>query len=137
MRCVKLKILCGKSPQVLPASQQVNRVGKFLYKHLEGAYDYKKSGNMYDVYCTLLYQLKEEFGGNPDDVEEMTININITTYQNKLRINTIELTPKERTLGFDLMKPEDLVDLQKASEIIFWKVGNRIRKAYQNYVILF
>lgn len=67
----------------------------------------------------------------------MTININITTYQNKIRINTIEMTPMERTLGFDLMKPEDMMDLQKAKEIIIWIVGNRIRKAYKDYIILF
>lgn len=133
-----MKILCVKQNQPqMPASQQVNRVGKYLYKHLDGAYDYKKSGNMYDVYCTLLYQLKPEFGGEVNDVKEMTIDINITTYQNKLRINTIEMTPKERTLGFDLMKPEELIDLQKAMEIIIWKVGNRIRKAYKDYIILF
>lgn len=133
-----MKILCAKSNlPVIPASQQVNRVGKYLYKHLDGAYKYTKSGNMYDIYCTLLYELKEECGGTPNDVQEMTININITTYQNKLRINTIEMTPMERTLGFDLMKPEELVDLKKASEIILWKVGNRIRKAYKDYRILF
>lgn len=133
-----MKILCAKSIQPqMPASQQVNRVGKYLYKHLDGGYDYKKSGNMFDVYCTLLYQLKPELGGDVNDVKEMTIDINITTYQNKLRINTIEMTPKERTLGFDLMKPEELIDLQKAMEIIIWKVGNRIRKAYKDYIILF
>lgn len=129
-----MKILCANS---VPASLQVNRVGKFLYKHLEGAYDYKKSGNMCDVYCTLLYQLKEELGGDPNDVQEMTININITTYQNKLRINTVEMTPMERTLGYDIMKPEDLVDLRKAMDVVIWKVGNRIRKAYKDYIILF
>lgn len=133
-----MKILCAANkPTQIPASQQVNRVGKYLYKHLDGAYEYHKSGNMYDVYCTLLYELKEEFGGTKNDVKDMTININITTYQNKLRINTIEMTPQERTLGFDLMKPEELIDLQEAMNIIKKKVGNRIRRAYKNYIILF
>lgn len=121
----------------IPASQQVNRVGKYLYKHLDGAYKYVKSGNMYDVYCTLLYQLKPECGGKVNDVQEMTININITTYQNKIRINTIEMTPEERTLGYDTMKPEEMIDLKQAMEIIIWKVGNKIRKAYKDYLILF
>lgn len=130
-------ILCKTAQPQIPASQQVNRVGKYLYNQLDGAYKYVKSGNMYDVYCTLLYELKAEFGGIPNDVQEMTININITTYQNKLRINTIEMTPQERTLGFDIMKPEELADLKQAMEIIIWKVGNRIRKAYKDYTILF
>ena len=121
----------------LPASTQVNRVGKYLYNHLDGAYKYTKSPNMYDVYVTLLYQLKPEYDGGVNEVEEMTININITTYQNKVRVNTIEMTPMERTLGYDITKPEEMIDLQKAMEIIKWKVGNRIRKAYKEYIILF
>ena len=125
------------SQQNIPASLQVNRAGKFLYKHLDGAYKYEKSSNMYDVYVTLLYQLKPECSSEVNDVQEMTININITTYQNKIRINTIEMTPMERTLGFDLMKPEEMIDLKTAMEIIKWKVGNRIRKAYKDYLILF
>lgn len=132
-----MKILCTKSNQPqIPASQQVNRIGKYLYKHLDGAYKFHKSGNMYDVYCTLLYELKEEYSGTKNDVQEMTININITTYQNKIRINTIEMAPQERTLGSDSMKPEELTDLQTAMKIILWKVGNRVRKAYKDYIIL-
>lgn len=92
---------------------------------------------MYDVYCTLLYQLKPEYVGKVNDVQEMTININITTYQNKIRINTIEMTPKEHTLGYDTMKPEEMIDLKQAMEIIIWKVGNKIRKAYKTYLLLF
>lgn len=132
-----MKIYIRSASQQIPAGLQVNRVGKYLYKHLDGAYKYEKSPNMYDVYVTLLYQLKPECGGEVNDVQEMTININITTYQNKIRINTIEMTPMERTLGFDSMKPEEMVDLKTAMEIIKWKVGNRIRKAYKDYLILF
>lgn len=133
---MKIYIRSASHEKIL-ASLQVNRVGKYLYKHLDGAYKYERSSNMYDVYVTLLYQLKPECGGAVNDVQEMTIKINITTYQNKIRINTTEMTPIERTLGFDLMKPEDMMDLQKAKEIIIWIVGNRIRKAYKDYIILF
>lgn len=131
-----MKILC-KSESNIPASQQVNRVGKYLYKHMDGAYKFVKSGNMYDIYVTLLYELKQEFGGTPNNVQEMTININITTYQNKLRINTIEVTPQERVLGSDVIKPEELEDLEVAMKIIKSKVSNRISKAYEGYNILF
>ncbi|MCM1222050.1 MAG: hypothetical protein NC548_47030 [Lachnospiraceae bacterium] len=133
---MKIYIRSASQP-ILPASKQVNRVGKYLYKHLDGAFRYAADRNMYDVYVTLLYQLKPECGGETNDVREMTININITTYQNKIRINTIEMNPVERTLGFDLMKPEEMMDLEKAQKIIIWKVGNRIRKAYKDYLILF
>ena len=125
------------SKNVPPASTVVNRVGKYLYNNLDGAYKFTKGPNTYDVYVTLLYELKEEYGGVPNDVQEMTINISITTYKDKIRVNTIEMTPEERTLGFDLFPVESMEDPKLAMSIIQWKVGNRIRKAYKNYKILF
>lgn len=131
-----MKIYC-KAANIPPASTVVNKVGKYLYSHLDGAYKFTKDRNTFDVYVTLRYELKEEFGGTPNDVQEMTVNISITTYQNKIRVDTIEMTPDERTLGFDLFKVEDMLDMELAMSIIKWKVGNRIRKAYKNYIILF
>lgn len=131
-----MKIYC-KTTNIPPASTVVNKVGKYLYNHLDGAYKFTKDRNTFDVYVTLLYELKEEFGGTPNDVQEMTVNISITTYQNKIRVDTIEMTPDERTLGFDLFKVEDMLDMELAMSTIKWKVGNRIRKAYKNYIILF
>jgi hypothetical protein len=72
-----------------------------------------------------------------NDVDEMTINVSITTYQNKIRVNTIEVDPMERTLGYDLFKPEEMVDLVSASKKIMEKVHKRIKKAYEKYDILF
>lgn len=132
-----MKIYCDYGNDPMPATKQVNRVGKYLKKHMDGAYKYVQRANECDVYVTLLYQLKPEYGGLPNDVHEMTIDINITTYQNKLRVNTIEVTPEERTLGFDLIKPEDLRNLEQGKEIVQMIVGNRIRKAYRDYLILF
>lgn len=134
-----MKILCKTSgnQNQIPASQQVNRVGKYMYKHLDGAFKAVKTSNTYDVYTTLLYQLSPEYGGLVNDVQEMTLNISITTYQNKIRVNTIEMTPKERTLGFDLFKPEMMSDLQSASNTIMQKVINRIKRAYKEYDILY
>jgi len=125
----------GNDP--MPANKQVNRVGKYLYKHIDGAFKYEQHANECDIYVTLLYELKEEYGGIKNDVQEMTIDINITTYSNKLRVNTIEVTPQKRTLGFDLIKPEKLVDLEKAKPEIMKIVRKRIQKAYEDYHILF
>ena len=125
----------GKDP--MPANKQVNRVGKYLYKNIDGAYKYDQHANECDVYVTLLYELKVEYGGTPNDVQEMTIDINITTYSNKLRVNTIELTPDKRTLGFDLIPPDKLVNLENAKILIMNIVRKRIEKAYQDYHILY
>ena len=127
-----------KSGQQQPTgSALVNKIGSYIYKHLDGAFKYSKDRNTYDVYVTLLYELKEEYGGIKNDVQEMTINISITTYQNKIRVNTIEVTPQARTLGFDLFKIEDMYDMELAMSIIKHKVNRRIQRAYEHYNILF
>ena len=125
--------------QILPASKQVKRIGQYLYKHIDGAYDFKSSSNNYDVYFLLLYELKKELRepGKNYSVQEMRININVTTYQNKVRINIIELTPKERTIGFDIYTPEKVQDLQKAYPVIMEKIYKRIYKAYEDYYFLY
>lgn len=114
----------------LQASQQINRVGRYIYNHLIGAFKYRKSGNTFDVYVTFLFQKPN------DDVQEVTLDINITTYQNKLRMNIIEMTPMERTLGFDLFKPESLINLDEAYSVIYRKIITRVSKAYADYQIL-
>lgn len=136
-----MKIEC-KSNQSLSANQQVNRVGKFLYKNIDGAFNYKKSSNMYDVYMTILYQLPVESqdkskGEEFNDLHEMTLDINVTTYLNKVRINIIEMTPEEKTIGYDLYEPEKLEDLVKASEIILKKIHKRISREFREYEFLF
>lgn len=124
-----MKILCNQQ-QVLPASKQVNRVGKYLYKAFKGI-KYTTSSNMCDVYITLLYA---EPGSN--DVQEMILDINITTYQNKIRVNIIEVTPKERTIGFDLYTSEEMMNLQETSKKIYQKILKRVYKAYEDFDFL-
>lgn len=138
----KMKILCKSQPQTLSANQQVNRIGRYLYNNIDGAFKYKKSSNTFDVYFTLLYQLPlhmqdESKGQEYNDVHEITVDINITTYQNKVRVNTIELTPMQRTLGYDLYEPSILEDLESAKRKIFNKVCKKIYKAYSEYEFLF
>lgn len=139
-----MRIIVGanKQPQKLSANQQVNRVGKYLYKNLDGAFKIKNSSNTCDVYTTVLYQLPylqriPGKGKEYNDVHEMTLNLNITTYQNKVRINIIEMDPNERTIGYDLYKPEVLDDLREAERLIYQKVCKRLSKTYQEYDFLF
>ena len=136
-----MKIEC-RSNQMLSANQQVNRLGKFLYKHIDGSFNYKKSSNMYEVYMTILYQIPVENQDNSKGKEfnylhEMTLDINITTYMNKIRINIVEMTPEEKTIGYDLYEPEKLEDLVKASEIILKKIHKRISREFREYEFLF
>lgn len=137
---IKRYIYCsGKSSTfgTTPVSKLVNQIGKYIYNHLDGAFQYKKSGNTFDVYTTLLYEIKEEYGGTKNDVQEMTVNISITCYQSKLRIDTIEMDPDEMTIGFDLLNPGKFSDLESIYIFTMNKVRKRIEKAYENSIILY
>lgn len=121
---------------------QVNKVGKYLYKNIDGAFKYETSSNTCDVYFTLLYQIPywqriPGKGTEYNDVHEMTIDINLTTYQNKIRVNILEMTPDERTLGSFVLKPEQLYDLENTKQIIFDKVTSRVKVMYSEYDFLF
>lgn len=119
------------------ASQQVNRVGKYLYKGLDGSFKFKISPNMYDIYITLLYREPYVRGISDTTIHEMVIDINITTYMNKVRVNVIELSPEEKTLGFDVYEPESLYNLEEGAARIYNNVCKRISKAYKEYEFLF
>lgn len=128
----------------LQPAQLVNKLGKFMYKHLDGAFDIKNTSNTCDVYVTILYAIPREiielykiYDPKYSEVNEMTIDINLTTYQNKIRVNTIEKTPEEKTLGFDLFPPDKLEDLNKALELVYTKVCRRIEKEFEDFEFIF
>lgn len=124
-----------------PTSQQVNKIGKFLFKNLGGSRSIKFSPNTCDVYFIILYQLPYDQqylknGREKNDVHEMLLDLNITTYQNKIRVNVIEVTPEEKTLGFDLFEPEIAQNLPLAKSLIYDRVVKRVAKAYKDYNFL-
>ena len=143
---MKRLILCGKQPtsgKEVQASELVNRVGNHLYKTIDGAYKFKKSANTYDIYMVVLYELPVYVGKgmirkyDENGMQEVNVNLNITTYQNKIRVNTILLTPEEVTLGFDLFPPKDFIDLHLGCEKIEQKVRKRIDKYFEDYETLY
>ena len=124
-----------------PITKLVNIVGKHIYKTLDGAFKITYSANMCDVYVTLLYAIPEDIVKiynfpNGQDVQEVTLDINITTYTDKLRVNVIEMTTMERTLGFDTYVPEKYKDVKVLEDVIIDKVLLRVNKAYSEYELL-
>ena len=124
-------------PGVIPPEQLVNRIGKYMYKHIDGSFKYELKPLMYDFWFTMLYEIPKPT--NPghkridDSVFEITIHLSITTYQKKIRVNVIEETPNQRTLGHDVFKPEQVVDPEIAKQRIMERVHQRIAKAYRDY----
>lgn len=122
-----------KAGQALPASTQVNRIGKYLSKHLDGVYKVKKDRNTYDIYVHFIYQPFPEYTETPP-ISELNIIISITTYQNKIRVNTIELTPMERTIGFDVFNPGTMDDLEYGKYMVLKSVKKNIQKYYPDMI---
>lgn len=125
---------------VIPAAQLVNKVGKYIYEHLDGAYKLVKTANTCDVYITILYSIPSDIVkryGLEAGVHEMTLNLSITHYQNKIRVNIYEMSPEECTIGFDLFPPGKLQDLEVARDLIYSKVRKRIEKYYDGWEFIF
>ena len=112
----------------LEASQIVNKLGKYLNRNIDGTYKFRIGGNQYDLYFMVLYQLPREMqvpgrqAEGYNDMHEMHLNLNITTYQNKIRVNIIEISPEERTIGFDVYPPELFQNMSIARDKIYSQV---------------
>lgn len=126
----------------IPASKWVNKIGKYMYKHIASATSYKISGNMNDIYFTVLYEYPI-FSKDPNerltysDTFEMKLNLNITTYQNKIRINLIEVSPDEQTLGYFLYPTDSFIDMKKAFDQILRDIDRRLNKVFENYTFIY
>ena len=115
----------SKNPQ---GGQKVNKIGKFIYNHIDGAYKITFTPNTCDVYMLMYYQHTGE------EIQEMRFNISMTTYANKIRINTTEISDLEKTIGQDIYKPEQLEVLDdKTFNMIYEKIRRHIDKEYSEY----
>ena len=125
--------------QKLQSGQIVNSVGRYLYKHIDTAYRIENHANEVDIYFEIAYELLPEYRKTSDDeeVNVMSININITTYQNKIRVNVIEVSPKERTLGYILIPPEKFKDMNEGMKLVLAKVQNKVAKSFKEYEFYF
>lgn len=129
--------------QKISTNQLVNKVGQYLYKNIDGSIKAVRSSNTYDIYTLVYYQLdrldqvpgRENEGYN--DMHEMMLNISLTTFQNKIRVNIHEVSPDEYTFGYFTVPPEKLEDLQDAKKLIYAKVCKLISKHYEDYNFLF
>lgn len=130
-------------PDTRPVGQLINKVGQYLYKNIDSAYKGVRSSNMYDVYFFVYYQLprEQQIPGKQaegyNDMHEMHININLTTYQNKIRVNLTEISPEEWTFGQIILPPEKLQDMPTVRDLIYNKVIQKLEKHYEDYNFLY
>ena len=118
---------------------EINLVGTFLVSKIMSTI-MNDNSSIINISSTNGIDTYYEYSLDYDSSKAGIINLshNLANYLSpKIRVNTIELTPEERTLGSDVIKPEILNDLQTAMNIILEKICNRISKAYDKYDILF
>lgn len=131
----------------LPLPSQVKRLGKYLKDNLSGVYKTKEPPNEYIIYTTILYQIdpsvrkalkryQKEFQGKEEDIYEMNIYLNITTYGQYIRVDVIQLDEYEITLGYLRLDPKDLISLPYCKEKILAYTKKVIEKHYEDYEVL-
>lgn len=138
-----MKIYAKGAPQQPSASQMVNKLGYYIMRNLDGAFKIQKSSNMCDVYVTFLYALPYDGTHPQDEVEELTLDINITTYTGKLRVNILEPSPREKTIMFMTFEPVKYYskttgyDLKRLFEEIMKKMKRAVAKEYTEFDFIF
>ena len=132
----------------LPLPSQVKRLGKYLKDNLTGVYKVQEPPNEYVIYTTILYQIDPEvrkmmkrypteLKGIEEDIYEMNIYFNITTYAGKyIRINIIQLDEYEVTLGFLRLDRIDLMSLPDCKKKLLAYTKKVIEKKYEGYEVL-
>lgn len=125
----------------MQGGQYVNKVGRYLYEHLDGAFKVDKSPNMYDIWLTLLYQIPSEYLTESEkedvDVQELTINLNVTTYDDKLRVNIIVEDEYEKTIGTKTFSFAKLDNLEWLRLEILKFIRKKLEKEYEDYDFYF
>ena len=137
-----MKILCKTSNnRKMQGGQYVNKVGRYLYEHLDGAFKVDKSPNMYDIWLTLLYQIPSEYLTESEkedvDVQELTINLNVTTYDDKLRVNIIVEDEYEKTIGTKTFSFAKLDNPEWLRLEILKFIRKKLEKEYEDYDFYF
>lgn len=124
----------------VPLNTLINQIGKYLYNHIDGAINYKTSANHAIVEIMLLYQRKpEDKTGDlhEDDMHEMHMELDLTTYSDKIRLNIIRLDENEKTLGSYTIRVEQPIDYIEIQNQVIAKVRKSLIKEYNMFEFIF
>lgn len=127
-----MKRIVTNSIERLPLSQLVNIVGKYVYKNINGGYEFKKRPNIVDMF----FNIPCQYVDNPES-SQISVNINVTTYQDKLRVNLVEVSSMERTLGYFTVNVSKFADSQDLCKSIMNKIHTKLDKSFSDCTILY
>lgn len=107
----------------------VNRLGKYLNKNIDGAFKIEFK----PMECIVTMRMYYQIPSIPDSLDEMHFIINITSYDNKLRVNITEDTEFEKTIGQVILSDFELTDFELARKKILTKLNHAIQKEYAEF----
>lgn len=130
----------------LPKPTQVKILGDYLKKNLTGVYKVQQPPNEYIIYTTIMYQLPkelrqqlkqyDEWKDKAEDIFEINIYFNITTYQQYIRVNIIMLDEYEVTLGYKRFEPTELISLPACKDKLLAYTEKQITNYFKKYEVM-
>ena len=117
----------------LDSGTWINKVGKYLNNKIDGAFKIKFGPMHCDIWMRMYYQIPHV----ADSLNEIHFLIDITSYQNKLRINITEDTKDEKTIGQIILTPNDLGDLETVRATVLNTIQKFIAKEYAEYDFIY
>lgn len=130
----------------LPKPTQVKILGDYLKKNLTGVYKVQQPPNEYIIYTTIMYQLPkelrqqlkqyDEWKDKAEDIFEINIYFNITTYQQYIRVNIIMLDEYEVTLGYKRFEPKELISLPACKDKLLAYTEKQITNYFKKYEVM-
>jgi len=113
--------------------QDVNQIAKYIQKKTAGVYKIKFGVNEVDIFLIMYYHT----GHRTDPVQEMDLDINMTSYNGKIRFNVTEMNEMENTIVHGVIEVTDPSDLETTRQNIFKKIVKGIEKTYEDYEVIF
>ncbi len=111
----------------------VNKLGKSLKNSIDGVYAIQFMPNTCRLKMRMYYQLIDD----SDSFRELHLFIDITTYQNKLRINITEDTSDEQTIGQVILTQEQATNLKLVKNKVLNCIDKSIAKKFEKYDYLY
>lgn len=122
---MKIRIVASSKNQ----GSIVNKIGKYLNSHIDGAYKI----TFHTMECEVTMMMYYQIPGDPDSLDRMDFNINITSYQNKVRINLTETDEFEKTIGQIILSEDETHDLPLVQKKVLTQLKRSIAREYEEY----
>ena len=126
-----------------PTNLLVNKVAKYLYKHIDSSEKIKFDANKADVIFCIYFQevTRTKSSRKSEEVtfgelQEMKLDLSLTTYSNKIRCYVAEISPDETTLFFKVYDPAKFSSLEDIRIRIFKDTETKLTRLYDEYEFL-